>query len=119
MEIDTVKTKTKTASRKPHAVATRKDERVPSFAYSDRIPKIVAALARRKDKRATIADLFAVLKTGKTGQFGTERRVAATVRYDARNERILARDGAYVLLRTPKSQTRNGSVSRKRTRAVS
>ena len=80
MEIDTVKTKTKTASRKPHAVATRKDERVPSFAYSDRIPKIVAALARRKDKRATIADLFAVLKTGKTGQFGTERRVAATVR---------------------------------------
>ena len=92
---------------RPRPIATRKNG-VPVFKYDDRYEPICDALKRMK--RATIKQLFAVLKTGNTGiLFRTERRVAATIRADRKRNtpRLFERDGPYIVLRSraPKSRT--------------
>jgi hypothetical protein len=92
-------------------------ERNGAHAYAERVPIMRDELADGGGT-ATVKELFKALKTSPTGLFATERRVAATYRYDQRQESpIFDRSNGSITLR--KRSTRKpstGTVSRKRTR---
>jgi hypothetical protein len=112
----------KTATRKTaaRAVATRKNERVPAFAYDERIP-VIAGELRTLKRSATVAELFETLESA---QFRTPRRVAATFRADQHSDTPVFAHGEAAGTWTLAKHTRtvNGSkrgrgrVSRKSTR---
>lgn len=121
------KTKTKTAKRgktatrktAARAVATRKDERVPAFAYEQRVP-VIAGELRHLKRSATVAELFETLESA---QFRTPRRIAATFRSDQRSGEPVFAHGEAAGTWTLAKRSRNGAgkprgkVSRKSTRA--
>lgn len=97
------KTARKTES-KPRAASTNRSTN--AYAYSDRVPIIADTLRVDFDGKATVAELFGVLNTRGAGEFDTERRVAATVRYDKRengDQSVLVRDGSAVALRSKRA----------------
>lgn len=101
-------------------------ERNGAHAYAERIPVMADELADNGGA-ATVKELFKALRTSPTGLFATERRVAATFRYDQRQDApIFDRDNGAITLRKrqrvaagSKRQRSNGKTSRKRTRTAS
>jgi len=102
-------------------------ERNGAHAYAERVP-IMADELRHVGGSATVKELFNALETGKAGLFGTARRVAATFRYDQRQQSPVFDRGAgnVITLRKRqrtasggKSKRGNGRVSTKRTRSAS
>ncbi len=111
--------KKKNTKRSAKATSTRRSS--DSYAYSDRIPMIADVLRVDFNGSATVAELYKKLKT-RSGEFNKERRVAATLRYDKRengDHSIFKRDGKLVTLRSRKrssaSKLRKSSEQRKRT----
>ena len=94
------KRETRKSRHNVRAVARRENTRAPSFSYSERVP-IIADTLRRAKRAMSVAELFDVLKTPLTGQFGKLRRVASSIRYDALygDPPVFERDGHYVRLR--------------------
>lgn len=109
------------ASTTAHAVATHKDERVPAYAYDERVPIIADELRQRPQRSATVAELFESLESA---QFRTPRRVAATFRADQRSDDPMFAHGETANTWTLRKRSRNGAgkpkskISRKRTRAI-
>ncbi len=96
-------------------------ERNGAHAYAERVPIMRDELADNGGA-ATVKELFKALKTSPTGLFATVRRVAATYRYDQRQESpIFDRDNGSITLRKRASKLNraSGDVSRKRTRTAS
>ena len=74
-----------------------------AYAYSDRVPIMADVLRVDFDGEATISELFGVLDTRGDGEFDTERRVAATARFDKRvngDLSVFVRNGAKLALRS-------------------
>ncbi len=114
--------KSRKSGTRPRAQAAQARPANKAFAYADRIPILRDVLQNEHAGSATVAELFKTVKTGKSGEFATERRVAATLRYDARADApAFERDGTTVTLRKRNraaSKRKSGNVSRKKTRAA-
>ena len=110
------------ASKRKTAHASQSRPANKAFAYSDRVPIIADALKTDHGGSATVSELFETLHTSKDGEFATTRRVAATLRYDARQDSpTFERSGGMVVLRKRNraaSKSKSGDVSRKKTRAA-
>lgn len=109
-------------SRKPRAVATRKTETAPAFAYADRVP-IIADEIRHAGRALTVAEIF---ESVESDQFRTPRRVAASIRADARSESPVLEHATTTTIRLRKrtraatgGKKSGGKVSRRKTRAAS
>lgn len=69
-----------------------------AHSYADRVP-LIADKIRELGGSATVAQLFEHLATGPDGLFATPRRIAATVRWDMRQDLpIFERDGETIRL---------------------
>ena len=114
--------KSASKSKRKSAQASQSRPANKAYAYSDRVPIIADALKTDHGGSATVAELFETLHTSKDGEFATTRRVAATLRYDARQDvPTFERNGSAVVLRKRNrvtSKSKSGNVSRKRTRAA-
>src|SRR3990172_5622638 len=78
-------------------VASPEQSRGVPHAYADRLEPIADIIRHAPEHRATVADIYRQLKTKRTGLFGTERRVAAAIRYDKRTGgNTFYPDGAFV-----------------------
>ena len=89
----------KSKSRKAKPTSAKRSTN--AFAYSDRIPMISDVLKTDFDGSATVVQLFAKLRT-KSGEFDKERRVAATLRYDKRENgdaSVFVRNGKQIEFR--------------------
>ena len=110
------------SARKSQARATQDRPASKAYAYETRIPIIADALKTDHGGSATVAELFETLHTSKDGEFATTRRVAATLRYDGRQDvPTFERSGGMVTLRKRNrvaSKSKSGNVSRKKTRAA-
>lgn len=121
---ESAKTSTRQKSTKRSAKRERQlehTERNGAHAYAERVPIVADELADVGGS-ATVKELFKALSTGKTGLFATERRVAATVRYDGRQDApMFERNNGSVTLRKRQrtAKRKSGTVSRKRTRSAS
>lgn len=109
-------------AKRQHTLATHL-ERNGAHAYAERVPIMRDELADNGGA-ATVKELFKALKTSPTGLFATERRVAATFRFDQRQDApIFERNAGMIVLRKrqrvaagSKRNGKSGAVSRKRTR---
>lgn len=89
-----------------------------AYAYSDRIPMIADVLKTDFGGSATVAELYKKLRT-KSGEFNKERRVAATLRYDKRENgdgSVFVRDGKSVTLRVKSRRKNRKSAASKRSK---
>lgn len=88
---------------------------VKPHAYDDRTPILIDEI-KSNGAPMTTAALFARVKTKSSGLFGTERRVAATVRAERRYgaDARLMRDEDGLIAIAAKSARRNGKAKAKR-----
>lgn len=112
----TKKSSASKTARKRQRLLEQHVERNGAHAYAERIP-IIADVLKENGRGMTVKEIFAEVKTGPAGLFGKERRVAATFRYDQRQETPVFERGAGNMItvrKRPRRSPLGGRVDGKR-----